>query len=148
MIVPAISTKRNTIISLVYYLLLVILYLFNITLPFFNSSLVAPSVMNSTSFSLLFSRDADPPVFTIGFNVTVRPPTIVMCTLDDMNLNIPDSDIHRVVLSAVDPNILVEVIVILRMRVAGDYKCSAEHNIEDDNIIGTPETDTITVTGE
>ena len=71
-----------------------------------------------------------------------------MCTLDDMDLNIPDSDIHRVVLSAVYPNILVEVIVILRMRVAGDYKCSAEHNIEDPNIIGTAETNTIAVTGE
>ena len=78
----------------------------------------------------------------------MRPPTIVMCTRDDMDLNIPDSDIHRVVLSAVDPNILIEVIVVLRMREAGDYKCSAEHNIEDPNIVDTPETDTIAVTGE
>ena len=71
-----------------------------------------------------------------------------MCTRDDMDLNIPDIDIHRVVLSAVHPNILVEVIVILRTRVAGDYKCSAEHNIEDPNIGDASETDTITITGE
>ena len=71
-----------------------------------------------------------------------------MCTLNDMDLNIPDIDIHRVVLSGVHPNILIEVIVILRMRVAGDYKCSAEHNIEDPNTGAASETDTITITGE
>ena len=67
-------------------------------------------------------RDSDPPVFTISFNVTDRPPTNVTCKRSEQLLIVSESDINRVILSGEDP-VIVTVIVTFRTREPGEYVC-------------------------
>ncbi|XP_019851146.1 PREDICTED: phosphatidylinositol phosphatase PTPRQ-like [Amphimedon queenslandica] len=76
------------------------------------------------SFQLLSSVDADPPVFSLSFNVTNRSPTIVTCSVDNGNqFNVSENDLIRTV-TPVNNDVQVQVSVIFRMRVSGLYKCS------------------------
>ena len=85
------------------------------------------------SFQLLSSVDTDPPVFSLSFNVTNRPPTNVTCYIDGNQFNISADDLLRIVNNSEDP-IVVQVSVIVRVRVAGVYQCI----ITTDRITSTP----------
>ena len=88
------------------------------------SFLENPAIGKSTDFSLISTtRDADPPVFTLSFNVTKRPPTNVSCTVNGSQFNIDDEDLKRNVIDAIDP-LQVLVIVTVRMRKPGIYQCT------------------------
>ncbi|XP_019858761.1 PREDICTED: uncharacterized protein PB18E9.04c-like isoform X2 [Amphimedon queenslandica] len=113
----------------------------NDELPMINGS--------SPSFQLLSLVDADPPVFSLSFNVTNRSPTIVTCSVDNGNqFNVSDNDLIRTV-TPVNNDVQVQVSVIFRMRVSGLYKCF----VTTDRITTTPLVSTnmatrdITVTG-
>ena len=82
-----------------------------------------PETGRDLSFEPLSSVDADPPVFSLSFNVTNRSPTIVTCSVSESLFDVSDDDVIRTVSMAEDP-ISVEVIVLVRMRVAGQYQCS------------------------
>lgn len=80
-----------------------------------------PVVSNDIIFQLVSSIDDDPPVFSLSFNVTYRPPTVVSCSID--HFNVSENDLIRTVVQSEDP-ILVQVTVLFRRRVAGLYQCS------------------------
>ncbi|XP_019858033.1 PREDICTED: uncharacterized protein LOC109586294 [Amphimedon queenslandica] len=108
-----------------------------------------PIISSGPSFQLLSSVDADPPVFSLSFNVTNRSPTIVTCSVDNGNqFNVSDNDLIRTV-TPVNNDVQVQVSVIFRMRVSGLYKCS----VTTDRITTTPLVSTnmamrdVTVTG-
>uniref|UniRef100_A0A1X7TL44 Ig-like domain-containing protein n=1 Tax=Amphimedon queenslandica TaxID=400682 RepID=A0A1X7TL44_AMPQE len=116
-------------------------FLKNAELPMIDGS--------GSSFQLLSSVDADPPVFSLSFNVTNRSPTIVTCSVDNGNqFNVSDSDLIRTV-TPVNNDVQVQVSVIFRMRVSGLYKCF----VTTDRIKATPLVSTnmgmrnVTVTG-
>ena len=67
-------------------------------------------------------RISDPPVFTISFNVTDRPPTNVTCMRSEELLIVSESDINRVIVFGEDP-IIVTVVVTFRTREPGNYSC-------------------------
>ncbi|XP_019859139.1 PREDICTED: uncharacterized protein LOC109587338 [Amphimedon queenslandica] len=105
--------------------------------------------VSSHSFQLLSSVDADPPVFSLSFNVTNRSPTIVTCSVDNGNqFNVSDSDLIHTV-TPVNNDVQVEASVIFRMRVSSLYKCF----VATDRITTTPLASTnmtirnVTVTG-
>ena len=79
-----------------------------------------PVVSNDTIFQLVSSIDDDPPVFSLSFNVTYRPPTIVSCSID--HFNVSENELIRTVVQSEDP-ILVQVTVLFRRRVAGLFQC-------------------------
>ena len=79
--------------------------------------------LTTPGFNLLSSPEIDPPVFTITFNSSDRPPTNVVCFRDGVNLTISDSDISRVGVSLFD-SIVVNVTVTFRIREAGNYTCT------------------------
>ncbi len=86
---------------------------------------VTPTVGNSTLFSLVStSRDTDPPVFTLSFNVTNLPPSTVTCTVSGTMIDIPDEDIDRYVTEAQYPDTSVLVTVTIRSRQSGSCQCT------------------------
>ena len=96
-------------------------------------------VIDDFSFQLLSSVIADPPVFSLSFNVTDRPPTNVTCSINGNQFNISDNDLIHTVIRTQDNNepsdsILVQVSVMFRFRVAGLYQC----NVTTDRITSTP----------
>ncbi|XP_019850324.1 PREDICTED: uncharacterized protein LOC105312200 [Amphimedon queenslandica] len=89
---------------------------------------------SSPSFQLLSSVDADPPVFSLSFNVTNRSPTIVTCSVDNGNqFNVSDNDLIHTA-ATVNNDVQVQVLVTFRMRMSGLFKCSAST----DRITTTP----------
>ena len=72
------------------------------------------------TFTLLSTRDTNPPVFTLYFNVTNTPPTTVTCSVNDNTVNI---NVNRVPDITADP-IRVAVSVTIRKREAGEYTCT------------------------
>ena len=76
-------------------------------------------------FSLISTRDADPPVFTFTFNVSNGPPTNVICTDGSNPFNIVFSDLSRVVVNG--PGSVTQVTVTVRMRQAGTYQCTVSN---------------------
>ena len=76
-------------------------------------------------FSLISTRDANPPVFTLTFNVSDGPPTDVNCTDGNNPFIIVDSDLSRVVVNG--PEFVTQVTVTVRMRQAGTYQCSVSN---------------------
>ena len=76
-------------------------------------------------FSLISTRDANPPVFTLTFNVSNGPPTNVTCT-DGSNLFIiASADLSRVTVNG--PGSVTQVTVTVRMRQAGTYQCTVSN---------------------
>ena len=76
-------------------------------------------------FSLVSTRDTNPPVFTLTFNVSDGPPTDVTCTDGSNSLIIASSDLSRVVVNG--PGSVTQVTVIVRMRQAGTYQCTVSN---------------------
>ena len=85
--------------------------------------LESPAVDGSTTFSLTSTtRDADPPVFTLTFNVTTGSPLSVICTVGNSTFDINGTDLRREVINAIDP-IQVSVTATHRTREPGSYQC-------------------------
>ena len=84
-------------------------------------------------FSLTSLRDADPPEFTLRFNVSFGPPTLIKCAVDESDLNISDKDMTREVVKTyfndtTDPD-MTRVHVTVRQRIAGRYACTVSVGI-------------------
>ena len=76
-------------------------------------------------FSLISTRDANPPVFTLTFNVSNGPPTDVNCTDGSNPFTIASGDLSRVVVNG--PGSVTQVTVTVRMRQAGTYQCTVSN---------------------
>ena len=76
-------------------------------------------------FSLISTRDANPPVFTLTFNVSDGPPTDVNCTDRSNPFTIASGDMSRVVVNG--PGSVTQVTVTVRMRQAGTYQCTVSN---------------------
>ena len=74
-------------------------------------------------FTLLSTRDINPPVFILDFEVTNTPPTTVTCSVNNNTFNITAEDLYRLPKLTTDP-IRVAVIATLRKREAGEYTCT------------------------
>ena len=74
-------------------------------------------------FSLVSSREADPPVFILSFNSTRGPPTEVSCTVDGDPVTVPEEDLSRLVRRFTIPSV-VEIGVTVRQRRGGTYNCT------------------------
>ena len=76
-------------------------------------------------FSLISTRDTNPPVFTLTFNVSDGPPTDVNCTDGSNPFTITSGDLSRVVVNG--PESVTQVTVTVRMRQAGTYQCTVSN---------------------
>ena len=76
-------------------------------------------------FSLISTRNANPPVFTLTFNVSDGPPTDVNCTDGSNPFTIASGDLSRVVVNG--PGSVTQVTVTVRMRQAGTYQCTVSN---------------------
>ena len=76
-------------------------------------------------FSLISTRDANPSVFTLTFNVSDGPPTNVNCTDGSSPLTIASGDLSRVVVNGTGS--ITQVTVTVRMRQAGTYQCNVSN---------------------
>ena len=74
------------------------------------------------------TRDANPPVLTLYFEVTNTPPTTVTCSVNGNTFNITEKDLNRVPEMTSDP-IKIEVTVTIRRREAGEYSCTVRTDI-------------------
>ena len=74
-------------------------------------------------FNLFFTRDANPPVLILCFEVTNTPPTTVTCSVNGNIFNITEEDLYRLPEMTTDL-IRVEVIATVRKREAGEYTCT------------------------
>ena len=98
-----------------------------------------PVVDSNMQFSLVSTRDADPPQFTLTFNSSFGPPTVVECVVDGSSLNTSQYSVYREVknahfvrngdldsVNASQPDTLdvTEVTVTVRVRQAGVYVCT------------------------
>ena len=90
-------------------------------------------------FALISSRDADPPVFTLTFNSSNGPPTVVQCSRNSQALDTSLYTVSREVLqaqyvqngdvdsiNASEPDLpdVTRVTVTVRGREAGEYRCN------------------------
>ena len=84
-------------------------------------------------FSLISTRQANPPVFIFTFNVSNGPPTIVNCTDGNDPIMLASGDLSRVVVNG--PKSVTQVTVTVRMRQAGTYQCTVSNaRVEAGNI--------------
>ena len=72
-------------------------------------------------FSLISTRDANPPVFTLTFNVSDEPHTNVTCTDGSNPFTIASGDLSRVIVNGTGS--VTQVTVTMRMRQTGTYQC-------------------------
>ena len=80
-------------------------------------------IENPMVFSLVSSsRDTDPPVFTLSFNVTNVPPQTVECFVND-TIMVDIEYLDRQVIVAEDP-VRVLVTVTINSRQSGSYHCA------------------------
>ena len=79
-------------------------------------------------FNLFSTRDANPPVFNLDFEVTNTTPTAVTCSVNGNTFNINEDDLYREPVVRTDP-IRVGVIVTIRRREAGEYRCTVTTDI-------------------
>ena len=76
-------------------------------------------------FSLISTRDTNPPVFTLTFNVSNGPPTDVNCTDGSNPFTIASGDLSRVIVNGTGS--VTQVTVTVRMRQAGTYQCTVSN---------------------
>ena len=103
-------------------------------------SLAGPVVDPNMQFSLVSTRDADPPHFALTFNSSFGPPTVVECAIEGSSLNISEYSVYRKVknahfvrngdldsVNASQPDTLdvTEVTLTVGVRQAGVYVCTA-----------------------
>ena len=84
-----------------------------------------PDTYPFMKFSLISTRDANPPVFTLSFNVSDGPPTDVACTDGTNPLTIDSSDLSHVIVNG--PQSVTQLTVTVRMRQAGIYQCNVSN---------------------
>ena len=75
--------------------------------------LAGPVVNSPVQFSLTSPRDADPPQFTLSFNVSNSPATTVNCSVNDEPIE--NMSVSRDILDS-EPPTLTEVTVTIRQR--------------------------------
>ena len=90
-------------------------------------------------FALISSRDADPPIFTLSFNSSNGPPTMVTCTRGNTAIDtslytvsrevlqtqyVQNGDVDSVNTSEPDMPDVTRVTVTVREREAGEYECT------------------------
>ena len=86
--------------------------------------------------SLISTRDANPSVFTLSFNVSDGPPTDVTCTDGTNPLSIDSSDLSRVIVNG--PQSVTKVTVTVRIKQAGIYQCTVSNaRVDHHTINGT-----------
>ena len=126
-----------------------------------------PDVNENMQFALISSRDADPPVFTLSFNSSNGPPTMVTCTRDNTAIDTSLYTVSREVLqtqyvqvdsvNASEPDMpdVTRVTVTVREREAGEYECTVTIMGRDDTnpiqvvTLGTPNSSsTAMITGK
>ena len=83
-------------------------------------------------FSLVSTRDANPPVFTLTFNVSDGPPTYVTCMVGSNTFAIVSGDLSRVILNG--PESATHVTLTIRMRQTDTYHCI----VSNARVIGGP----------
>ena len=76
-------------------------------------------------FTLVSTRDANPPVFTLTFNVSNGPPTDVICMDGSNPFTIANGDLSRVIVNG--SGSVTQVTVTVRMRQAGTYQCTVSN---------------------
>ena len=86
-------------------------------------------------FSLISTRDANLPIFTLTFNVSNGPPTDVNCTDGSNPFTVASDDLSRVVVNG--PGSVTQVTVTVRMRQAGTYQCTVSNGRVDAGTIGS-----------
>ena len=89
-------------------------------------------------FSLISTRDANPPVFTLTFNVSDGPPTDINCTDGNNLFTIASGDLSRVVVNGTGS--VTQVTLTVRMRQAGTYQC----NVSNARVIDDPKNYAVT----
>ena len=99
--------------------------------------LAGPVVNSSVQFSLISSRDADPPQFTLSFDVSNAPATTVNCSVNDEPIE--NMSVSRDILDG-EPPTLTEVTVTIRQRSAGVYNCTVSNARVEDGTITVNET--------
>ena len=128
-----------------------------------------PDVDQNMQFTLISSRDADPPVFALSFNSSNGPPTMVTCTRDNTAIDTSLYTVSREVLrsqyvqngevdsvNASEPDMpdVTRVTVTVREREAGEYECTVTVMGRDDSAptqpvtLGTPDSSTVMITGK
>ena len=84
-------------------------------------------------FSLLStSRLATPPVFSLSFNVSDGPPTVVECSVNGMNIFSIFSKLSRMIVNG--PESITRVTV-TDLTEAGNYQCTVSNDRVIDNTI-------------
>ena len=76
-------------------------------------------------FFFISTRDVNPPVFTLTFNVSDGPPTDVNCTDGSNPFTIASGDLSRVTVNGTGS--ITQVTVTVRMRQAGTYQCTVSN---------------------
>ena len=118
-----------------------------------SSTHTAGPVVNSpVQFSLTSPRDADPPQFTLSFNVSNAPATTVNCSVNDEPIE--NMSVSRDILNS-EPPTLTEVTVTIRQRSTGVYNCTVSNaRVEDGtitvngaNVTASPGFATVTLNG-
>ena len=120
-------------------------------------------------FALTSSRDADSPVFTLSFDSSNGPPTVVNCTRGGQALDTSLYTVSREVLqtqyvqngevdslNASEPDMpdVTRVTVTVMEREAGNYECNVTVMGRNDNTptqvvtLGTPASSTLMITGK
>ena len=97
-----------------------------------------PVVSSSVQFSLICPQVADPPQFTLSFNVSNAPATTVNCSVNDEPIEI--MSVSRDILDG-EPPTLTEVTVTIGQRSAGVYNCTVSNARVEDGTITVDGTD-------
>ena len=84
--------------------------------------------------SVISTRDAKPPVFTLTFLVFDGPPTNVTCTVESIPFTIASGDLSRVIVNGT--KFITNVTVTVRMRQGGIYRCTVSNARVDAGTIG------------
>ena len=86
-------------------------------------------VTSTVQVSLTSPRDADPPQFTLSFNVSNAPATTVECSVNGQSIE--NMSVSRTILNG-EPPTLTEVTVTIRQRSGGVYNCTVSNaRVED-----------------
>ena len=99
--------------------------------------------------TLISTRDANPPVFIVSFNVSDGPPTNVTCTDGTNPLTINSNDLSHVIVNGKE--FVTQVTVTVRMRQAGIYQCTVSNDRviagTIDNVAAMSSSSSLNVTG-
>ena len=84
-------------------------------------------ISSGVIFKLKTNRDADPPEFTLSFDVMVTPPTNVICQVDSTPVDVTDLS-RQVTSGEYNPpstdSPVTSVTVTLKTKQAGNYQCT------------------------